>query len=140
MKLFVDAAWRKREGQQRGERHLIFPALSPPQPPPIAPMPRESPWLPITVGVTVATAAVAWYLLRTPAQLGAPTGAVAAASAPIASAPVIVAAAVPRPRVSAESPAPIVAASPTTAVGTTPAGAPDPLGPPSSTPPASEGP
>jgi TonB family protein len=166
VKLFVDAAWRKRDGSSGASG--IFPALSMPQTELLTPMPRESAWLPITVGVAVVMVTSAWYLLHK----SSPTDAVPApqASAPQAveeiivrpaaapplppaapaakpPAPVIAAAApalpdIPRPlpqlAAPASSPAPIVAASPVTAISATLASAPDMLSPPSSTPPVSE--
>jgi TonB family protein len=152
VKLFVDAAWRKRDGAASG----IFPALSLPQTEPIAPMPRESRWLPIGAGVVVVAAASAWYLLPPVVLQSAPVPIPFAAPAP-APAPVLVPVPVPLPvRAAANAPAapttspprrasvivtvaaPSVAASPVTAISATLASSPDVLSPPSSTPPVSE--
>jgi len=70
VKLFVDAAWRKREGS--GGASGIFPALSVPHPEMLTPMPRESPWLPIAVGVAVIVVGGGWYVWHEPAQQPAP--------------------------------------------------------------------
>jgi TonB family protein len=173
VKLFVDAAWRKRDGSSGASG--IFPALSMPPAEQLTPMPRDSAWLPLTAGVAVVIAACAWYLLHkgSPADIAAaPEVSAPQAAAPEASAPQVVEqvivrpppvtrlpsaaptheaapriAPVPQPRpqqpppqlaAPASSPAPIVAASPATAISATVATAPELLGPPSSTPPVSE--
>jgi len=166
VKLFVDAAWRKREGGAATSG--IFPALSIPQPEQLALQPRESPWLPASVGVAVIAVSAAWYLLHEssttdsaaapqalaqdappplpeslPSAVAAvptPTPALAAMVAPVAkaSAPARATPPPPPPRRAAAAPAPIVAASPATAISATLAAATDVPGPPSSTPPASE--
>ena len=82
VKLFVDAAWRKREG---GSASGVFPALSMsplPPPPPAAP-PRGLPWPTVVAGALVVCAAAAWLVVRStshsgfasPPQLAAPGGA-----------------------------------------------------------------
>jgi protein TonB len=80
VKLFVDAAWRKRDGTSSGASGL-FPALSMSQTLPILPMPRPIPWLGITAAVAIVAVAALWYLLHpapvtptttTPAALAAP--------------------------------------------------------------------
>jgi TonB family protein len=121
VRLFVDAAWRKREGSSVASG--IFPALSIPQPEMLTPMPRESPWLPIAVGVAVVAVGGAWYAWHEPAKPIAPQVAAPSPVPPIASVP--------------QAAAPIVAATPPTALAATVASAPDALGP-TSTPPASE--
>ena len=151
VKLFVDAAWRKREGS--GGASGIFPALSVPQPEMLTPMPRESPWLPIAVGVAVIVVGGAWYLWHEPAQQVAVPRVAAHAAAQVTArpplpppiAPTIVrrpapAPVQPAPRpapAAAPSPSPIVAATPPTALAATVASVPDGFGP-SSTPPVSE--
>jgi protein TonB len=167
VKLFVDAAWRKRDGAASG----IFPALPIPQPELLTPMPRGSVWLPTTVGMAVVAVTAAWYLLHaqlapppaaaTPIPAPAPAAeppapAIAAAVAPPAkpATPQRLATAVepahlnappplplpplPPPAAAVATPAPIVAASPATAISATIASSPDVLSPPSSTPPVSE--
>jgi protein TonB len=159
VKLFVDAAWRKREGS--GGASGIFPALSVPQPEMLTLMPRESPWLPIAVGVAVVIVTSAWYLLHksSPTDSALPPRASAPqvsepqaveqivvrppVAPPIPTAtpapriPAPLRALVPPPRMVAPGPAPIVAATPPTALAATVASAPEVFGP-SSTPPVSE--
>ncbi len=103
-------------------------------------MPRESPWLPIAVGVAVIAVGGAWYLWHEPAQ---PAAQVTARPPLPPIAPTVVrrpAAALvqtaPRPAL-APAPSPIVAATPPTALAATVASGPDGFGP-SSTPPVSE--
>jgi TonB family protein len=146
VKLFVDAAWRKREDS--GATSGILAALSMSQPEQLALQPRELPWLPATVGVAVIAASAAWYHMHR----SSPTHAVAmppavAQIAPRLAAPVAPVAPVARPPTPAPSPkivgptpalAPIVAASAATAISATLVSAPDAPGPPTSTPPASE--
>jgi TonB family protein len=152
VKLFVDAAWRKREGSVGASG--IFPALSIPQPEMLTPMPRGSPWLPIALGVAVVIVTAAWYLLpkSSPTDFNGPPQAsppqaveqiivrpAAAPRIPSAApaaklAPPVIVAATYAP---ASSPAPIVAATPPTALAATVASAPDGFGP-TSTPPVSE--
>jgi protein TonB len=168
VKLFVDAAWRKRE--DRNAISGILPALSMSQPEQLALPPRESPWLPATVGAAVIAAGAAWYHMHK----GPPAHAVSSAPAltqvvpqpvplhPVAPAPTPsapVARATARMRTPARAPtitapsitpvpvpvplpvpvlAPIVAASPATAISATLVPAPDVPGPPTSTPPISE--
>jgi protein TonB len=82
VKLFVDAAWRKREGSSASG---IFPALSmsPLPPPPPAVPARGLPWPAVVVGALVVCAAGAWLLVRSnshtgvasPPQVAAPGGA-----------------------------------------------------------------
>jgi protein TonB len=155
VKLFVDAAWRKRDGSAVSG---VFPALTVPQPEMLTPMPRESPWLPIAVGVAVIAVGGAWYLWHEPAhpvvvaQAAAPPVAMPQVAVPQVAAqvaapppPAIPPAVVRRPAPAVVQPAPnpaavpspIVAASPPTALAATVASAPDVFGP-SSTPPVSE--
>jgi TonB family protein len=153
VKLFVDAAWRKRDGNSASG---LFPALSLPQPELLTPMPRESAWLPTTVGVAVVAVTAVWYLLHqsSPAPFAsAPQQAEPVAPRPAAATPL------PAPTPAAKPPAPLpvpatapprrasvivtvaapsVAASVATAISATIASAPDVLSPPSSTPPVSE--
>ncbi len=63
VKLFVDAAWRKRDGTSSGASGL-FPALSMSQTLPIMPMPRPVPWLGIMAGAAVIGVAALWYMVR----------------------------------------------------------------------------
>ena len=94
VKLFVDAAWRKRAGLSSG----LFPALSMPQLPPIAPMARPVPWLGILAAAVVTGAAIAWFMLPTNS---APGLAPASPAAPgVASQPVTPAAAPAAPEAS----------------------------------------
>jgi TonB family protein len=88
VKLFVDAAWRKRDGLSSG----VFPALSMPQLPPIAPMTRPVPWLGIVAAVVVTGAAIAWLMLPTNS---APGVAPAAPAAPRVTSQPVTPAAVP---------------------------------------------
>ncbi|HTB68363.1 MAG TPA: TonB family protein [Steroidobacteraceae bacterium] len=160
VKLFVDAAWRKRDGSSASG---MFPALSMPQAEQLTPMPRDSRWLPTTVAVVVLAAVVAWCLL----PKNSPTDAASAPQAPVPPTPVpqapvpqvveqvivrppavthlpsaapIPIPPAPQPQLAApaSSPAPIVAASPATAISATVARAADALDPPTSTPPVSE--
>ncbi|HEY4338633.1 MAG TPA: TonB family protein [Steroidobacteraceae bacterium] len=152
VKLFVDAAWRKREGHTASG---LFPALSLPPPETLTPMPRESSWLPIAVGVAMVAVGGAWYLWHEPAQPVAPKTAARLPPPPMAPiaaprprpappvaaprpqpAPPVVRAAEP-PRPIPTQPLPIVAASPPTALAATVASTPEDFGP-SSTPPVSE--
>ncbi len=89
VKLFVDAAWRKRDGAASG----VYPVLSMSQLAPLAPMTRPVPWSAIGAAVVIIAAAVAWYRLPTNAPLGAATSLPAAA--PLAAPPVAPAAAEP---------------------------------------------
>jgi TonB family protein len=66
VKLFVDAAWRKRDGVASG----MFPALTMSQLAPIAPMTRPVPWASIGAAAVVVAAAVAWFLLPTNSPSG----------------------------------------------------------------------
>jgi TonB family protein len=165
VKLFVDAAWRKRDGSSGASG--IFPALSMPHPDQLALQPRESPWLPASVGVAVVAVSAAWYLLhkssttdsaaapQAVAQVAppppkplpfavpaarAPTRPLAAVVAPAAKAaePARASASPRRAPAPAPAPAPTVAASAATAISATLASSTDVPGPPSSTPPASE--
>jgi TonB family protein len=153
VKLFVDAAWRKRDGSSGASG--IFPALSIPQPDPLALLPRESPWLPASVGVAVIAVSAAWYLLHESSTTDSASAPQAVAQValppppppkpapkPLARTPTRALAAVVAPAAKAAAPArasaPIVAASAATAISATLADPPDALGPPSSTPPASE--
>jgi TonB family protein len=66
VKLFVDAAWRKRDGVASG----MFPVLTMSQLAPIAPMTRPIPWPSIGAAAVVVAAAVAWFLLPTNSPRG----------------------------------------------------------------------
>jgi TonB family protein len=142
VKLFVDAAWRKRDGSGVSG---VFPALTMPQTEMLTPMPRESPWLPIAVGVAVIAVGGAWYLWHEPAQqAAAPAPAQMTARPPLPRiAPTVVRRPAPAPVQPAPRPAPtpapspIIAATPPTPLAATVASAPDAFGP-SSTPPVSE--
>jgi protein TonB len=63
VKLFVDAAWRKRDGISSGSSGL-YPALSMSQTLPILPMARPVPWLGITACAAVLGVAVVWYAVN----------------------------------------------------------------------------
>ncbi len=80
VKLFVDAALRKRDGLSSG----LFPALSMPQLPPIAPMTRPVPWLAILAAAVVTGAAIAWFMLPTNSAEVAPKPPAAQSVAPAA--------------------------------------------------------
>jgi TonB family protein len=67
VKLFVDAAWRKREGSGASG---VYPALSlSPPPPPAAPAPGF-PWPAVLAGALVVGAVVAWFLVRANSHTG----------------------------------------------------------------------
>jgi TonB family protein len=68
IKLFVDAAWRKREGSSASG---VYPALSlsPLPPPPAAPA-RGFPWPAVLAGALVVGAVVVWFLLRANSHVG----------------------------------------------------------------------
>jgi TonB family protein len=61
VKLFVEAAWRKRDGSPSGD----YPVLPMPQLAPLtlAPMTRPVPWGPIGAAIVVIAATVAWFLM-----------------------------------------------------------------------------
>ena len=74
VKLFVDAAWRKRDGTSSGASGL-YPTLSMSQTMEIMPMARPVPWLGITAAAAVVGVALAWYALnstRPAPQIAAP--------------------------------------------------------------------
>jgi protein TonB len=77
VKLFVEAAWRKRDGSASG----AYPILSMSQLAPITPMTRAVPWPSIGAAVVVIAATLAWYLLRSPSPPGAEAPALTAAPA-----------------------------------------------------------
>ena len=80
VKLFVESAWRKRDGTSGASG--LYPALTLP-PPPLAPLPRPRvPWPAIAAVVVAIAAALAWWVLRTPAHTGPDSA--APASAPVA--------------------------------------------------------
>ncbi len=110
VKLFVDAAWRKREGSSGASG--LFPALSMPQPGPLTPMPRESAWLPTTVGVAIVMVTSAWYLLHK----SSPTDSAAAPQVPQAPQPPAVEEIVVRPASAPPIPSAARAAKPTAPV------------------------
>ncbi len=89
VKLFIDAAWRKRDGAASG----TYPVLSMSQLAPLTPMTRPVPWSAMGAAVVVIVAAVAWYRLPTRAPIGAETSLPAAA--PVAAPPVTPVAAEP---------------------------------------------
>ncbi len=80
VKLFVDAAWRKRDGSPSGD----YPVLPMPQLAPLAlaPMTRPVPWGPIGAAIVVIAAAVAWFLMpaANPSPGAAPASLPAAAA------------------------------------------------------------
>lgn len=123
LKLFVDAAWRKREGASASG---AYPAVSMPQLPATAQPPRVHPWPAVLAGVLFTGAAAGWLLLRpdSPAPPAPP------APIPVPAAPV--------PAAPAPAPKPTVAASVTTATDTVFETSAARGGPPSSTPPVSE--
>jgi protein TonB len=107
VKLFVEAAWRKREGVGSGASG-IYQALSlsaAPPLPPIAPMPHVVPWPAIGAGIVVAAAAVGWFFLH--AYPPAAPGSISPVPAPAA----IAAAPVPATAPALQAPAPAVAPS-----------------------------
>ena len=61
VKLFVDAAWRKRDGASASG---VFPALSMPQLPPTATPQRVFPWPFVAAAVLFAGGAAGWFLLH----------------------------------------------------------------------------
>jgi TonB family protein len=96
VKLFVDAAWRKRDGSPSGD----YPVLPMPQLPPIAlaPMTRPVPWGPIGAAIVVIAATLAWFLMPANPPAGpAPASVPAAAprAAPPAADPPLESAAIP---------------------------------------------
>ncbi len=101
VKLFVDAAWRKRDGLSSASG--LFPALPMAQLTLIEPMRRPVPWPAIGAAVVVTGAGIAWYMLRTNSDSGPqppmPSAATvtAQAVAPPAVAPVAHARHEPRP-------------------------------------------
>jgi TonB family protein len=94
MKLFVDAAWRKRDGISGASG--LFPTLSLPQLPAIEPMRRAVPWPSIGAAAVVIGAVVAWFMLRANSDSGVvPAPTATQTESPAAVAPA--AAAVPQP-------------------------------------------
>jgi protein TonB len=99
VKLFVDAAWRKREGSSASG---VYPALSMsplPPPPPAAPA-RGLPWPAVVAGALVVCAAAAGFLVRPNSHTGfasPPQGAApgVAQRPPTASTPAVAPAAAP---------------------------------------------
>ena len=94
MKLFIDAAWRKREGSGASG---VYPALSLsalPPPPPAAPL-HGFPWPVALAGALVLGASVAWFALRPNSHPGSqvapqpqpPAAAIPADAAIVAAAP-----------------------------------------------------
>jgi len=67
VKLFVDAAWRKRDGSSASG---VYPALSMSPPPPPAALARGFPWPAVLAGALVVGAAVAWFELRANSHAG----------------------------------------------------------------------
>jgi TonB family protein len=67
VKLFVDAAWRKRDGSGASG---VYPALSMSPPPPPAALARGFPWPAVLAGTLVVGAAVAWFVLRANSHAG----------------------------------------------------------------------
>jgi TonB family protein len=80
LKLFVESAWRKRDGTSGASG--LYPALVIPPPAPVAPMARATPWSAIAVVALVIGAAVAGWVLHNPAHTAAEP--VSHASAPLA--------------------------------------------------------
>jgi TonB family protein len=103
VKLFVDAAWRKRDGISGASG--IFPALNISQSPPSAPTPAKLPRPPtwaIAAGVAAIGAAVAWFALHSnspklapPPPAAAPSAVHRTAPTPVAAAPVVAPASAP---------------------------------------------
>jgi TonB family protein len=104
-KLFVEAAWRKREGVSSGASGVYQAlSLSAPPLPPLAPMPRVAPWPAIGTGVVLAAAAAAWFFLHAYSTSTPDSTLQAAPQPPLAAPP----AAAP-PTLNAPAPAPAVA-------------------------------
>ncbi|HTC52113.1 MAG TPA: TonB family protein [Steroidobacteraceae bacterium] len=103
VKLFVDAAWRKRDGTSSGSSGL-YQSLSMSQTLPILPMPRPVPWLGITAAAAVVGVALLWHAVNSPRSAAPPDSEPAPA---LSSAPAV-AAALP----SVAAPAPPAAESP----------------------------
>ncbi|HEV2703195.1 MAG TPA: energy transducer TonB [Steroidobacteraceae bacterium] len=82
VKLFVDAAWRKRDGTSSGATGQ-FHALSMSQTQPILPMPGPRPWPAIAAGALILGMAVGWYFLQSarPPASQAPAADIAAPAA-----------------------------------------------------------
>jgi TonB family protein len=105
VKLFVDAARRKRDGTSGASG--VFPALNISQLPPSAPAPRKIPKLPtsaIAAGVAAIGAALAWFVLHSnsskvalPPVPATPSVVQRAAPAPVAPAPVVTPDSAPSP-------------------------------------------
>ena len=152
VKLFVDAAWRKREGLSGASG--LYPALSMPPLPPIEPMRRPVPWPALGAALVVVAAAVAWFRLpagssteavRMPAPVPAPIAAPAPppparpfvrrhtepVAATVAAEPQTVLVVARRPTPAASAP---VASIPVATISSTE----ELIGAPSSTPPVSE--
>ena len=107
VKLFVDAAWRKRDGISSGATGQ-FQSLSMSQTQPILPMPGPRPWPAIAAGVAILGMAFGWYALQSwrPPVVNAPTPTLAAPPAPsLPSAPA--ASSPPVPAASPIAPAPV---------------------------------
>jgi TonB family protein len=108
VKLFVDAAWRKREGSSASG---VYPALSmsPLPPPPAAPT-RAFPWPAILAGALVVGVTVAWLVLRANPHAGfearPPAAATATPQLPPADNPALAAPATPPAAGSAARPTP----------------------------------
>jgi TonB family protein len=110
IKLFVDAAWRKRDGSSASG---VYPALSmsPLPPPPAAPV-RAFPWPAVLAGALVVGATVAWFVLHANSHAGFESHSPAAA---LAAAPQLPPAANPTLAAPATPPAAGSAGRPTTA-------------------------
>jgi TonB family protein len=110
IKLFVDAAWRKRDGSSASG---VYPALSmsPLPPPPAAPV-RAFPWPAVLAGALVVGATVAWFVLHANSHAGFESHSPAAAPA---AAPQLPPAANPTLAAPATPPAAGSAGRPTTA-------------------------
>jgi len=79
VKLFVDAAWRKRDGSSASG---VYPALSmSPLPPPAAAPARAFSWPAMLAGALVVGVTVAWFVLRANSHAGLETHSQAAAPA-----------------------------------------------------------
>jgi periplasmic protein TonB len=83
VKLFVDAAWRKRDGISSGATGQ-FQSLSMSQTQPILPMPGPRPWPAIAAGVVILGMAIGWYALQSAPSpaVSSPAPAVAAPTPP----------------------------------------------------------
>lgn len=73
VKLFVEAAWRKRDGTNASGLYATL-SMPPPAPAPIAPEKRSVPWPMITAATVAIGAGVAWFVVRNHAHSSAGAG------------------------------------------------------------------